>query len=154
MGLRASTNNKASTVLDVFVDSILEHGIPNRVRGDRGGENQDVSVLMLLLWGLNCASFVWGPSVFNTRIERLWVELGRYFGRPWNAFFRHLEALHQLDRKNTHHLWLVHHIFLSEINAACDDFAEVWNNKALGTAAGGQSPNVRQVFRFNIRLQH
>ncbi|KAF8801924.1 hypothetical protein BYT27DRAFT_7215795 [Phlegmacium glaucopus] len=31
--------------------------------------------------------FMWGPSVFNTQIERLWVEVGRclYFCDEWNA---------------------------------------------------------------------
>ena len=65
----------------MFIDAILEHGVPSRVRGDRGGENQDVSILMILLRGLNRASFMWGPSVFNTWIERLWVEVGRRFVR-------------------------------------------------------------------------
>ncbi len=50
----------------MFIDAILEHGVPSRVCGDRGGENRDVSILMILLRGLNCASFMWGPSVFNT----------------------------------------------------------------------------------------
>jgi len=71
----------------MFIDAIIEHGVPSRVRGDRGGENQDVSILMILLRGLNRASFMWGPSVFNTRIERLWVEVGRRFVRQWHAFF-------------------------------------------------------------------
>ena len=53
------------------------------MRGDRGGENRDVSILMILLRGSNRASFMWGPSVFNTRIEHLWVEVGRRFVRQW-----------------------------------------------------------------------
>ena len=65
-GLHASSNNQAETVLDMFINAILDHGVPSRVRGDRGGENQDVSILMILLRGLNCVSFMWGPSVFNT----------------------------------------------------------------------------------------
>jgi hypothetical protein len=38
-GLRASTNNKASTVLEMFLEAILAYGIPSRMRGDRGGKN-------------------------------------------------------------------------------------------------------------------
>ena len=49
------------------------------MRGDRGGENRDVSILMILSRGINHASFMWGSSVFNTRIEQLWVEVGKRF---------------------------------------------------------------------------
>jgi hypothetical protein len=71
----------------MFLDAIEEFGIPSRVRGDRGAENKDVSVLMILLRGPNRASFMWGSSTFNTRIERLWVEVGSQFARRWRAFF-------------------------------------------------------------------
>ncbi|KAF8054959.1 hypothetical protein FPV67DRAFT_1391983, partial [Lyophyllum atratum] len=42
--------------------------------------------------GRNRASFMWGSSTYNTRIERLWVEVGRHinqdceiFQSTWNA---------------------------------------------------------------------
>ena len=70
----------------MFIDVILEHGVPSRVHGDRGGENRDVSIMMILLRGLDRASFMWGSSVFNTRIEHLWVEVGQQFARAWRAF--------------------------------------------------------------------
>ncbi|KAJ2914203.1 hypothetical protein MD484_g6221, partial [Candolleomyces efflorescens] len=60
MGLRASSNNKAQTVLNVFLDSVGQHGFPSRVRGDRGSENVEVSVCMILYRGLNRGSFIWG----------------------------------------------------------------------------------------------
>jgi len=56
----------AETVLDMLIDAILEHGVAYRVHGDRGGENRDVSILMILLCGLKHVSFMWGPLVFNT----------------------------------------------------------------------------------------
>ncbi|KJA26465.1 hypothetical protein HYPSUDRAFT_52392 [Hypholoma sublateritium FD-334 SS-4] len=34
---------------------------------------------------LNRASFMWGSSVFNTRIERVWVESGKRFVEEWNS---------------------------------------------------------------------
>ena len=70
----------------MFIDVILEHGVPYRVRGDRGGENRDVSIFIILLRGLKCVSFMWGSLVFNTRIEGLWVEVGKRFVRQWRAF--------------------------------------------------------------------
>ena len=86
-GICASTNNRASTILEMFLDAIVDFGIPSHVHGDCGGENKDVAVLMILLRGLNRASFMWGSLTHNTRIERLWVEVGTQFARMWHAFF-------------------------------------------------------------------
>jgi hypothetical protein len=60
VGLRTSTNNWATTVLEVFLDAVSEYGAPSRLRGDRGGENVAVSTCMILLRGRNRASFMWG----------------------------------------------------------------------------------------------
>jgi hypothetical protein len=59
-GLRASTNNRAQTVLEVFLMAIQEYGTPSRVRGDRGGENTKVSIWMIMHRGPGRASFMWG----------------------------------------------------------------------------------------------
>jgi len=45
--LRASTNNLASTVLELFLLATARYGTPYRVRGDRGGENVIVSAWMI-----------------------------------------------------------------------------------------------------------
>jgi hypothetical protein len=135
-------------VLELFLDAIVDYGIPSRVRGDRGGENKDVAVLMILIRGLNRASFMWGSSTHNTRIERLWVEVGSQFARMWRAFFLRLEQFHHLDRKNPHHLWVLHILFLTEINMDCKAFQASWNSKPLtGTKGKNRSPNVR-IFPF------
>ena len=40
--LRCSDNNRASTVLDCFLDGVSEYGMPARIRTDKGGENVDI----------------------------------------------------------------------------------------------------------------
>lgn len=60
VGLKASNNNRASTVLAVFLEAIAEFGVPSRLRGDRGGENVALSVFMIVRRGPNRASFMWG----------------------------------------------------------------------------------------------
>jgi len=141
-GIRASNNNKSSTALEMFLDAILAYGIPSRVRGDRGGENRDVAILMILLRGLHRASYMWGSSTRNTRIERLWVEVGTQFARRWRAFFLRLEHYHHLDRSNPHHLWLLHFLFMERINQDCQDFQREWNSHPISGKGGNQSPNV------------
>ena len=56
----ASTSNSASTVLSLFFNSVSEFGCPSRVRGDRGGENIDVAVWMIMHRGPRRGSFLWG----------------------------------------------------------------------------------------------
>ncbi|KAJ7480898.1 hypothetical protein FB451DRAFT_1556366 [Mycena latifolia] len=97
------------------------------MRGDRGGENTKVSIWMIVHRGPGRASFMWGSSTRNTRIERLWVEVGSQFARRWRAFFTRLGRLHRLDRKNSIHLWLLHQLFLQAINDDCLEFQEEWN---------------------------
>ncbi|KAH7908744.1 hypothetical protein BJ138DRAFT_1012174, partial [Hygrophoropsis aurantiaca] len=81
-------------------------------------------------------------STHNTRIERLWVEVGRQFARRWKGFFIHLERLHGLDRKNPHHLWLLHVLFLDLINTDCDIFKDEWNHHPVsGPTTQNQSPS-------------
>ena len=66
-------------------------------------------------------------STHNTRIERLWVEVGTQFVRRWRAFFQRLERLHYLDPSKPEHLWLLHSCFLDEINLDAEQFSDDWN---------------------------
>ncbi|KAK7059428.1 hypothetical protein R3P38DRAFT_3522500 [Favolaschia claudopus] len=139
--LKASTNNLADTVLQVFMEAIQKWGTPSRTRGDRGGENTKVAIWMVMHRGPGRASFMWGSSTRSTRIERLWVEVGTQFARRWRGFFTRLGRLHRLDRKNPAHLWLLHHLFLDELNADCEEFQEEWNHHPIsGRMTGDQSP--------------
>jgi hypothetical protein len=80
----------------------------------------------------------------------MWVEVGRQFGRPWRAFFSRLERLHHLDRKDPHHLWLLHTLFLDSINEDCRTFQNEWNAKPIsGPTTNDQSPDVR-----NFHFEH
>lgn len=130
----------------MFLDAIDEYGVPSRVRGDRGGENQDVATLMILMRGFNRASFMWGSSTHNTRIERLWVEVGTQFARNWKAFFTRLERLHYLDPQNPHHIWLLHYLFLEELNTNCEDFSMSWNSHPISGEGHTKSPLVSILY--------
>ncbi|KAG8923025.1 hypothetical protein FRC02_011448 [Tulasnella sp. 418] len=138
VALRASASNSSSQVLKVFHQAIQKYGTPSRVCGDRGGENVKVSVWMVMRRGMNWASFI---STHNTRIERLWVEVGSQFVRQWRAFFLRLERQYHLNIHNPAHLWLLHFLFLDSINEDADNFVKDWNAHPLSTAGvSNQSP--------------
>ncbi|KAI6139131.1 hypothetical protein BKA82DRAFT_3988947, partial [Pisolithus tinctorius] len=81
-------------------------------------------------------------STRNTRIERLWVEVGTQFARRWRAFFTRLENHHMLDYQNPNHLWLLHSLFLDTVNADCLDFRREWNCHPIsGPDTNNKSPN-------------
>lgn len=65
-GIRASTNNRASTVLQVFHDAVQRYGLPSRVRADHGKENKATALYIIARRGLNCASFIWGSYVLSS----------------------------------------------------------------------------------------
>ncbi|KAJ7025144.1 hypothetical protein C8F04DRAFT_968143, partial [Mycena alexandri] len=91
-------------------------------------------------------------STRNTRIERLWVEVGTQFARRWRGFFTRLERWHGLDHTSPYHLWLLHQLFLVDINSDCEDFQAEWNLHPLsGTRNKGQSP---ADLRFISETEH
>ena len=47
MFLQCSSNNRASTVLQLFQQADSDFGLPSRVRIDQGGENVDVAMYLL-----------------------------------------------------------------------------------------------------------
>ena len=73
--LKASTNNRASTVMEYFRGAVGQYNLPLRVRIDLGLENIEVARFMLQRRGLNRGITITGTSVHNQRIERLWREV-------------------------------------------------------------------------------
>lgn len=58
--LRASNNNRADTVLDVFLSAATRYNVPSRVRGDHGVENLRVAEYMEMFRGIGRGSYIWG----------------------------------------------------------------------------------------------
>ena len=94
--LKSSTNNKASTVLALFMKAVDDWGLLSRVRRDKGGENVDVTRYMLHhpIRGTDRGSAITGKSVHNSSVStsvlqhfHAWrVFLSRRVDAAWNCY--------------------------------------------------------------------
>lgn len=132
-------NNRAPSVLSLFIAGVQNFGMPCRVRCDHGMENTGVARYMLYRRGQNRHSVITGRSVHNQRIERLWAELNRVVSFHFVNLFNFMEEHGVLDSLNELHLFCLHYIYLPRIQRSASEFQNQWNNHGLSTQ-GGQTP--------------
>uniref|UniRef100_A0A4W5MRP9 Integrase core domain-containing protein n=1 Tax=Hucho hucho TaxID=62062 RepID=A0A4W5MRP9_9TELE len=139
MYLSAATNNRASTVMNSFLEAVNTYGVPSRVRSDEGGEHVQVVHLMVSTRGLNKNSHLTGRSTHNQRIERLWRDV---FGGVLDLFytsFCNLEREDLLNLDEEIHIYALHWSFLPQIQRHLQFFKDGWNQDRLRTE-GNPSP--------------
>lgn len=71
--LQCRDNNRATTLLECFNETVKKFGLPSRVRTDKGGENTEVARFMLEKRGSGRGSIIVGSS--TQHIECLWRDL-------------------------------------------------------------------------------
>jgi len=76
------TNSDPKVIASYYTDAVIERsGAPLRIRADRGTENGHVEAFQRLL--VNDASFIYGRSTANQRIESWWGILRRECAQFW-----------------------------------------------------------------------
>ncbi|KAF8179965.1 hypothetical protein K438DRAFT_1603384 [Mycena galopus ATCC 62051] len=96
-------------------------------------------------------SYLWGRSVHNVRIERLWGDVTAQIGATWADLFTLLELRYGLDINNVCHIWLLHYLFLHQINEQLRFFMEVWNQHTISMRRGtGPNRSPADMFGFDM----
>ena len=69
--LHCSDSNEATTVLQLFKTAVHKYSFPSHIRTDKGGENSDVAMFLLMhpLRGPGRGTVIVGKSTHNQRIE-------------------------------------------------------------------------------------
>ncbi|KAJ3831965.1 hypothetical protein F5878DRAFT_548845 [Lentinula raphanica] len=99
-------------------------------------------------------SYIWGRSVHNVRIERLWVDVSNYITQRWNNHFTQLERDHQLDVGNRNHIWLLQYLFLPVINRSLDFWVQGWNCHRISQRSGnGPTRSPEDMWGFDMLAQ-
>lgn len=150
--IKCSANNRASTVYNLFLESVHRYGLPSRVRCDQGGENVGVARHMLEHRGEGRGSVLVGSSVHNQRIERLWRDSHRCVTSLYYRLFYYLEYNDLLNSMDEVGLFAIQYIFLPRINRSLEQFKEAWNCHGLRTERGNTP---YQLFTVGaLRLRH
>ena len=131
--LQCTTNNQAASVFAYFWQATREYGVPSRVRSDKGGENVMVCHFMVSQRGIGRGSHIAGPSTHNQRIERLWRDVYRCVASTYYDLFYCMEEEKILDPNNDVDLFVLHCLFLPQINHALEKFSGAWNQHSLRT---------------------
>ncbi|XP_057311502.1 uncharacterized protein LOC130649269 [Hydractinia symbiolongicarpus] len=137
--LRCNSNNRSTTVLDLFLEAINKYNVPRRIRTDHGIENIEVARWMLGHFGVASKPVITGLSMHNQRIERLWRDLVIQVVDYFKGIFYFMEQQEMLDPVNDVDLYALHSVFLPRINRACEEFVKQWNNHPLSTE-GNRTP--------------
>ena len=158
--LKCLDNNKAETLLKVFMDGVKTFGIPQRVRSDKGLENVAIADFMIKNRGTDRGSMITGKSVHNQRIERLWRDVFTGVLSFYYHLFYHMEDEGILDPLNDCHIAALHYTFIPHINNKLQVWKEAWARHKIRTVKSspinmwisGQMQNTVGIEHDNIDM--
>ena len=129
--LLCATNNLAATALEGLLSGVGKYGLPSRVRGDCGTENNDIERYMNQQRGPT--SYIRGPSVHNQRIERSHYDTTHCALTHFIQLFTFMEDNEILNVDDEVHLFSLQYVYRPRIQKSLDEFREGWNQHPLST---------------------
>jgi hypothetical protein len=79
----------------------------------------------------------------------LWYDVTQGFGQKWKDFFLELEATHGLDASKPGHIWLLHYLFLQDIQDEATTWANTWNSHLM-TLSKERDRSPEDMFVFDM----
>jgi hypothetical protein len=159
--LLCAGNKRADTVFSVFLQGVQDMGLPSRVRGDFGTENNKIEKYMIQMRGAAHKPYLRGrcvlsiqlanlcplltqaqttSSLHNIRIERLWHDVCRDCLENFRRIFTYLGELFLLDMNIRLHRIALFLVFQPRIQRSLNKMMAAWNNHRL-RGEGNHSPN-------------
>lgn len=141
----------------LFIEATQLHGVPSRLRMDKGTENLATVLLMTEHRGPGRGSAIQGRSVHNQRVERNWVDVKKDAINPFYDLFTDLSLSEEdggygmIDINNRAHLWCLHFVFLPFINQELNLFQNERNKLGLRTE---HSKTPEQLFVMGMLKRH
>ena len=150
IALQCNTDNKAVTLLRAYCSSpgIVKYGFPEIMRGDYGGENVAISRCLNSVHQ-DTGRFIFGKSVHNQRIERLWGDVHAQVTRSYRDRFLDWETNLGLELI-PENIWVLQYLFIDRINKDLEQFIESWNCHAMSTE-NYRCPNAIQLMDKDSR---
>ena len=153
----SASNNNPSNIAFYFLQTITELSmIPQVVRGDRGSENVVVcGVQRFLRRDLDDtlsgqASFRYGSSTSNQRIEAWWSQFRRAKGTWWINFFKDLIDFGIYDNSINYHVEMLRFCFMSIIQHELDEMKKIWNTHYIREVRNSESPPGRPNVLYSL----
>ena len=152
--LHCSNKNRASTVLDLFQNSVALFYLPDHIRSDRGGKNMDIWRYIIANHNHVYSCVITESSVHNERVERLWRDVNRSV----YSIFATLESNGLFDPLNEVDLYCLHYIYSPRIHRCLNEFKESWNHHSISTGGCQTSYQLyfgvtymNQTHNYNLR---
>lgn len=149
------TNNNPKIIASYFLHTIKElQLIPRCIRADRGSEN-------ILIGGMQrffrrhhtdgvagIASFRYGPSTRNQRIESWWSIFRRSTSNWWINFFKDLCDTSIFDPSLSYHVDCLRFCFTGLLQTDLDHTRRLWNNHRIRKTKNAESPPGRPAILY------